>query len=307
MLRTLCYSIIAIQSWSFGIAVSAEDLTRTLTVDGLSRSYLVHFPANHNPEQPIPVVLILHGAAQNAIAMQKLTQFDAVADREGFLTVYLNGTGPLPFALTFNAGGVLPPFDRKLPDDVRYTSAVLDDLAELTTVDPRRVFACGYSNGGMMCYRLAAELSDRIAAIGSIAGSQAIELPLPARPVPVIHFHGSQDPIVPPAGPDETIPPFLTFLSVDDTVNIWVQHNGCSESPAIEKLPNDVRDATTVIRSAYTACTHDGEVQLYWIVGGGHTWPGSGRLPNPITGRTTQDISANELLWTFFQRHSLPE
>lgn len=307
MLRSLCYSIIAIHSWSFGITAFAEDLVRTLTVDGLSRSYLVHFPTNHAADQPIPVVLILHGAGLNAPSMQRLTQFDAVADREGFLTVYLNGTGPLPFMLTFNAGGVKSPFDRNLPDDVKYTSAVLDDLAGLTTVDTRRVFACGYSNGGMMCYRLAAELSDRIAAIGSIAGSQAIEFPLPARPVPVTHFHGSLDRIVPPDGPDETIPPFLTFLSVDETVGIWAQQNGCAAFPVMERLPNEVRDATAVIKSTYWPCADDGEVQFYWVVGGGHTWPGSGRLPNPITGRTTQDISANEILWTFFQRHPLPE
>jgi polyhydroxybutyrate depolymerase len=290
-----------------GGLVDADDVTRSLTVDGLDRSYRVHFPPNHEVVEPAAVVLVLHGAALNAVSMQHLTQFDILADREGFVTAYLNGTGPNPFMLTFNAGGLKPPFDRNLPDDVRYTEAVLDDLEALTAVDRRRVFACGYSNGGMMCYRLAAELSDRIAAIGSISGTQAIPLPLPPRPVPVIHFHGSKDMIVPPNGPDESIPPFLTFLSVDETINLWVGQNECPPQPVIRLLPNTERDGTTVIRRLYAPCAAGTEVPLYWIVGGGHTWPGAATPPNPITGLTTKDISANELLWEFFSQHPLPE
>lgn len=305
MSRMLC--VLILLGWLSADIIFAADLTRQLQADGLQRSYLVHFPADHDPQVPLPVVLVLHGAGLNAVSMQHLTQLDALADRDGFLAVYLNGTGPIPFMLTFNAGGLKPPFDRNLPDDVAYTAAVLDDLATLCAIDTRRVFACGYSNGGMMCYRLAAELSDRIAAIGSIAGSQAIEWPLPPRPVPVLHFHGSLDAIVPPDGPDETIPPFLTFLSVDETLAIWTGQNGCAAKPVAKLLPNVARDATTVIRYNYAPCDPAGEVQLYWILGGGHTWPGAATLPNPITGRTTKDISANELLWEFFCEHPLPE
>ena len=307
MSRMLCAGVLMVCGWFSADTTFAEDLTRPLQVDGLQRSYLVHFPPDHDPQTPLPVVLVLHGAGLNAVTMQNLTQFDALADRERFLTVYLNGTGPIPFMLTFNAGGLKPPFDRNLPDDVVYTSAVLDDLAALTAIDTRRVFACGYSNGGMMSYRLAAELSDRIAAIGSIAGSQAIEFPLPPRPVPVLHFHGSLDAIVPPDGPDETIPPFLTFLTVDETIAIWTGQNVCAAKPVTKLLPNTARDATTVIRYTYAPCDPAGEVRLYWILGGGHTWPGAATPPNPITGRTTKDISANELLWEFFQQHPLPE
>lgn len=287
--------------------VSADDVTRKLTVDGWERSYLVHVPAGHDVSAPAPVVLILHGAGLNAVTMQNLTQFDVVADREDCLAVYLNGTGANPLMLTFNAGGLKPPFDRNLPDDVRYTAAVLDDLATIAAIDERRVYACGYSNGGMMCYRLAAELSDRVAAIGSVAGTQAVEFPLPPRPVPVMHFHGSNDTIVPPNGPDETIPPFLTFLSLDETIAIWTGQNACPPKPAVRLLPNAARDGTLVIRSRYTPCSAGADVELYWIIGGGHTWPGAATPPNPITGRTTKDISANELLWEFFAAHPLPE
>jgi polyhydroxybutyrate depolymerase len=259
------------------------------------------------PEVSTPVVLVLHGAGLNAITMQRLTQFDRLADRERFLTVYLNGTGDRPQNLSFNAGGLKPPFDRNQPDDVRYVSAVLEDLAALTAINARRVFACGYSNGGMMCYRLAAELSGSIAAIGAVGGTQARHFPLPNRPVPVVHFHGSQDSIVPPDGPNASIPPFLQFLSVDETIAIWRRHNGCPALPAVQWLPNIARDATTVFRSTYGPGNLGSEVQLYWIVGGGHTWPGAGTLPNPITGRTAQDVSANEVLWDFFQRHPLPD
>jgi polyhydroxybutyrate depolymerase len=302
--RWLCVLSLILLLWS---PVSAGDQKRKLIVDDRERSYLVHYPTGHDTSRPTPVVLVLHGGGLNAVLMQHLTQFDALADREGFVTVYPNGTGSNRFFLSFNTGGVLPPEDEGLPDDVAFIRAMLDDLAATTAIDSRRVFACGYSNGGMMCYRLAAELSDRIAAIGSVAGTQAIPFPLPPRPVPVIHFHGSQDQIVLPGGPAPPLPPFLTYLSLDETIAIWSAHNGCAAEPEVKSLPNIARDATTVVRTTYAPCAAETEVVLHWIVGGGHTWPGAATPPNPITGRTSQDISANELLWEFFQRHPRPE
>lgn len=102
-------------------------------------------------------------------------------------------------------------------------------------------------------------------------------------------------------------PPFLTFLSVDETIAVWTGQNHCPAILHPKFLPNSARDATSVIRYSYAPCDARADVRLYWILGGGHPWPGAATPPNPITGLTTNDVSANELLWEFFAKHPLPE
>lgn len=284
-----------------------ETLVRSLVVDGLARSYRVYVPSSLDSDEAAPVILAFHAFAMNAQGLQRLIELDVLAEREGFLVAYPNGTGSTSLFLTFNAGGIAPPFDDGLPDDVEFTRRLLDDLASIAAIDNRRIFAAGYSNGGMMCYRLAAQLSDRIAAIASIAGTQAVEFPPPPRPVPICHFHGSEDGIVPPSGPAPGTPPFITFLTLDETVAIWKGINGCTTAGVTERLPNTTLDRTLVVRSNYGNCATSSEIVVHRILGGGHTWPGTKLPNNPVTGRTSRDISANEILWEFFRRHPLED
>lgn len=286
---------------------AAETVVRKLSVDGFERSYRVFVPDGIDLNRPTPVVLAFHPFGFNAAAMEQLTELNATAEHEGFVVAYPEGTGSAPFLLSWNSGGVLPPFDSGLPDDVAFTNAVLDDLDTVVTVDPRRVFATGYSAGGAMCYRLAAELSHRIAAIASVAGTQSVEFPAPPRPVPICHFHGTADSIVPIDGPGSSTPPFLTFFSLQKTIDEWTRINGCVGRPMIQLQPNVARDGTLVLRTVTDFCEDNVEIVVYKILEGGHTWPGASTRNNPITGRTSQDISANAVLWDFFERHPLPE
>lgn len=118
------------------------------------------------------------------------------SEESGFIVVYPSGTGVGPFR-TWNAGGFSGKMAEGKADDVAFIGKLLDDLNGFVKVDEKRVYACGMSNGGMMCYRLAAELFDRIAAIAPVAGTIAIEDSKPKRPVPVMHFHGTKDDLVP--------------------------------------------------------------------------------------------------------------
>ena len=277
------------------------DHFRWLEIGGQTRSYSVHVPPSHDPAKPTPVVLVLHSAAMNAASMARFCGLNEKADRAGFVVVYPNGTGSTPLFLYWDAGGV-----RGRPsDDVGYVAKVLDDLATAVNVDPKRVFATGMSNGAMMCYRLAAELSDRIAAIAPVSGTMAIESCRPSRPVPVLHFHGTKDGLVLYGGPDDRIPKNLKFLSVEDSVRAWARVNGCPETPVVAALPDTASDdGTTVKRTTYGPGKGGSEVILYAIEGGGHTWPG--RKPRmPFLGKSTSDISANDLIWEFFQRHPI--
>jgi polyhydroxybutyrate depolymerase len=160
------------------------------------------------------------------------------------------------------------------------------------------------SNGAMMCYRLAAELSDRIAAIAPVAGTMALEACHPRRPVPVLHFHGTKDGLVLYGGPDERTPKNIMFLSVDATVRAWAAANGCPEAPAAVDLLGPAGGGTTVQRRAYGPGKDGAEVVLYVIEGGGHTWPGRA-APVKVLGKSATALSANDLIWEFFNKHPM--
>ena len=278
--------------------------TRTLQVDGRERSYIVHVPPKYDPKTPTPVVLVLHGALTNASLTVLYSGLNRTADEKNFVAVYPNGTGSNDTNLFWNSGRWVKHHLDDPPDDVKFMRLLLDDLATVVNVDHKRIFATGISNGGMMCYRLAAELSDRIAAIAPIAGALGVDNPQPQRPVSVLHFHGKEDKLVPYEGSRLLADKTLGWKSVDETIRTWVKLDGCPEKPVPESLPDKVDDGTTVERLTYGPGKDGAEVILIKITGGGHNWPGRA-MPIEIFGHTTRDISANDMMWDFFQRHPL--
>lgn len=280
-------------------SMSPGDYKRTLMSEGIPRDYWVHVPPGYDAAKPTPVVLVLHQALANGPEMAKFSGMSEKADQEGFIVVYPNGTGRTPFMKYWDAGGVRG----DVSDDVGFLSRVLDDLETVIHVDPKRVYAAGMSLGGMMCYRLAAELSERIAAIASVSGTMAIDEVHPKRSVPILHFHGTKDGLVRYNGPDERTPENIKFDSVDQTIQTWARINGCPDPPAIEVLPRDAEDLE-VRKAVYGPGADGAEVVLYTIEGGGHTWPG--RAPRLFfLGETTKNFSANDVIWDFFIRHPM--
>lgn len=276
------------------------DHVREFQFGGLARSYSVHIPPSYESRKQTPVVLVFHSAMMNAALMARFCGLSEKADQSGFVVVYANGTGSTPVFLYWDAGGVRG----RVSDDVGYVARLLDDLPTVVNIDPKRVFATGMSNGAMMCYRLAAELSERIAAIAPIAGTMAIDHCQPRRPVSVLHFHGTKDGLVLFGGPDERTPKNIKFLSVDDSIRTWVKVNGCPETPLVADLRDRADDGTTVRKESYGPGKEGSEVVLYVVQGGGHTWPG--RDPRVrFLGRSTRDVSANDLMWDFFQNHPM--
>jgi polyhydroxybutyrate depolymerase len=276
--------------------------TRTLMLGEQKRTYLVHVPPKYDPRKPAPVVLALHGAAMNGPMMVRFSGLNQKSDEAGFLVVYPSGNGTGPF-LTWNAGGFRGKMAQGRPDDVAFIGKLLDDLGTVVQVDDKRVYACGMSNGGMMCYRLAAELSDRIAAIAPVAGTIAIEDSKPKRPVPVLHFHGSKDNIVPFEKARGKGPAFMRIMGVEDSIQTWVKLDGCDEKPRNETLSKD-GDEMKVTRRTYDGGKDGAEVVLVVIEGGGHTWPGQ-QPPVGFIGKSAMNVSANDLMWEFFQKHKL--
>jgi polyhydroxybutyrate depolymerase len=154
----------------------------------------------------------------------------------------------------------------------------------------------------MMAYRLAAELSGRIAAIAPVAGTMTTEIGRPKRPVSVLHFHGTSDEFVPFAGGRGERSIFGTdYRPVEDTIRAWVKANGCDETPKTNVLAEG-EGGLRVTRSKYSSGRGGSEVVLVVVEGGGHTWPG--RRPRVAAlGRSTRNVSANDLMWEFFQKH----
>jgi polyhydroxybutyrate depolymerase len=281
------------------------DHTRTLTAGDLKRTYLVHIPRSYDASKPFPAVLIFHGGGSNAEQMVKFCGLNETADKAGFIAVYPSGTGLLPNALTFNGGNCCAYAMLNKIDDVGFTRAVLDDLAKVVNVDAKRVYATGMSNGAIMAYRVASELSERIAAIAPVAGPMGTEQCSPKRPVPVMHFHGTDDQFAPfKGGKGEKSLSSTDFYSVEHSIGCWVKADGCNTEPAVVELPDQAKDGTKVTRKSYGGGKEGAEVVLLVIDGGGHTWPG--RQPAlKVLGKSTRNISANDLMWEFFQKHAM--
>lgn len=280
------------------------DHSRKLAVDGQDRNYLVHIPPKYDPMKPTPVVLAFHGGGANASNMVAFSGLNKKSDEVGFIVIYPSGTGRLEKVLTFNAGNCCSYAMNNKINDVDFTRKILDDIAKVANIDPKRVFATGMSNGGIMAYLLASELSDRIAAIGPVSGPMGTVNCKPKRPVSVIHFHGTADENAPFQGGKGKGQSGTDFYSVEHSINAWVKANGCKSDPIVSMLPEKVKDGTSVVRKTYGSGKDGSEVVLIEIKGGGHTWPGQEpRLK--VLGKSTKNISANDLMWEFFEKHPM--
>ncbi|MEM9479823.1 MAG: PHB depolymerase family esterase [Verrucomicrobiota bacterium] len=278
-----------------------------IKVGALERSFLLHLPEGHSAERDdlYPVVINFHGGGGNAEAMERMSGMNQLADREGFIVVYPNGTGRLRNRLTFNGGECCGYAEQAGIDDVGFVGAILDELEAKYGSDPKRVYLTGLSNGGIVSHHVAAKLAGRITAIAPVGGTLEMGAISPSRPVPVMHIHGTADLFLPEKG-GFGVRRTNEFRSVDHTLRTWITANNAGIVPTVENLPDSAEDGCTVERITYPA-REDGmsaEVIYIRIKNGGHTWPGSENSPTML-GKGCRDIDANELMWEFFQRHSL--
>jgi polyhydroxybutyrate depolymerase len=297
----------------------------TLRFDGLTRDYRLHVPPAAAAGKPLPLVLNLHGATQNAQLEEITTDMDPNADMNGYLVAYPNGTRiskvltPDPVAKNaqygWNAGQCCGLPVTKHVDDVGFLLKVIADIAARTPVDLRRVYMTGISNGGMMAYAMAAEASGHVAAISSVSGQVEIPMIHPTRAVPTMEFHSVNDPIALFDGTPNANP--LLRLSVMEGVRQWVKADGCGTKPhtgaTIVGLGGSISAGETATLVTYTHCRSGTEVALWRFTGSGHVWPGStlntGPQKNWIlagVGRGIVLVDANETMWQFFERYSLP-
>ncbi len=261
---------------------------------GEKRTYLLHVPKSYGRARATPLVISLHGAALWGAAQMEISQWNRVADREGFIVVYPSGVGGHGPRIWRADGGP------GLTKDVRFISELIDTLSAAYNIDTMRIYANGLSNGGGMSFVLSCTLSDRIAAVGMVGAAQLLPWSwcTDRRPVPMISFHGTADHAAPYQGGMSWVAS-ERFPSIPGWTANWARRNGCAPSPVESVVAADVR------RSEYTHCAADAAVVLYTVQGGGHTWPGGGPLPEWFVGRTSHSIDASSLMWAFFREHRL--
>ena len=268
--------------------LSPGNSTRTLVVGELERSYLLHIPPGLNRPQPVPVVFVFHGLTQTAETIQAMSGFDEVADQNGFVLVYPNG-----YEQSWNGSGCCGEAVNQAIDDLSFVRQMLADLGTILQVDPKRIYAAGFSNGAMFSYRLACEMSDTFAAVAPVSGWLLTDPCQPQQPVSVLHVHGSNDDFNGSTN-RMLIKGHLTdviFPPVEQGLADWAQLDGCSGNPQVDMQTQDL-----VTHTAYADCRAGSAVELYTIKNGGHNWPSPYAFP----------ALSSPGIWDFFKAHPKP-
>ncbi len=255
--------------------VQPSDVTRKLTVDGLERSYLLHTPPGLDSSHAVPVLFAFHGSDMAPEDMQLLTGFNEIADKNRFLVVYPAGIGE-----AWNVHVCCGEAAEKNVDDIAFVRQILLDLRTIVSVDPSRIYATGFSNGGAFTYRVGCEMSDVFAAIAPVSGGEVFGLCQPKQPTSLLVVHGLADPTIPYAGGGANNAP-----AVEQVIDAWKQLDGCTGTAQVDE------PVKTVKHSAYVSCQSGTAVELYAIDQGSHDWPSEQLLP------------ASQIIWDFFSAH----
>ncbi len=283
------------------VVAQEDDQQGVISVAGQERTYWLHQPPSMPVEEPVPLVMVLHGGGGSGSNVASMSRMNEVADREGFMVAYPNGSGRLrQRLLTWNAGNCCGyALDQQI-DDVAFIEALIDHLVTNYQADPARVYVTGMSNGGMMTYRVGCELSDKVTAIAPVAGALNVDVCEPTDPLTVVIFHGTADQHVLYEGGE----PLRTVdirhpredNSVQYAIDFWTDHNECDPTPTTT-IEGSVK------RDVYADCATDVQVVVFTIEGEEHTWPG-GRRFSLRGDEPTQEISASEEMWAIFQQHA---
>ena len=327
-------SLVAVAVYSLLIVavqvLRAQETKEKVTVDDVERTYTLRLPSGYDAQRRYPVVILLHGMNQDADDMERLTQFDALADKDGIVAVYpfaLHGrwnTGVHPqerrpmgmgqggghhrggYGGGYPGGGQprsRQPDEERRPapaDDIAFFNQMLDQLETKLSIDSSRIYVGGLSEGGLMSMRVGCAMADRVAAVAAVgAAMPKTMICLPSRPVPLAMINGTSDPVVPYGGGTEHNLN-LAILSAEDSAKAWAKIDRCEEKPAHDKLPPREKGGMETKVDTYTACQQGAQVVLYSVKGAGNTWPGGEQYEAENTvGKTSRDWNANETLWSF--------
>lgn len=273
-------------------SIMAQQTNETITIGGVTRTYIQKLPTGFDANsESLPVVFCLHGLGGNAQQMTNIG-FNQMGDTARFITIYPQGLNNAFNQPSWANGTLLAPN----ADDEGLFNALIDRMILDYNADPTRIYSAGISMGGIMSYKLACALNNRIAAIASMSGTMStsdINTCVPTYVTPVIHFHGDADGTVPY---DSAALPSLSL--VPETIEFWRSAHNCSMSYDSTRIANTANDGLTVDQFAYIGCTPNNSLELWRVNGGGHDY-----WYQPVND-FTESIEA----WLFFTQwaHSNP-
>lgn len=273
-----------------------QTLNKSMLHDGVKRDYIVYIPEIYNGSSPVPLLFDFHGYGMTANLQMGYDNMKAVADTAGFILVYPQGT--LFFGSAhWNIGSWT---SGSTANDIGFTKAMMDTLAANYNIDLNRVYSCGFSNGGYFSFELACQLSDKIAAIGSVGGTMSTETFTscnPSHPTPVVTIHGTDDRIVSYDGGKPA-----NSESMADIHTYWTNYNNTVSATIDSTLPNlNTTDGSTVQLSRYHNGDNCTSVEHYKVIGGGHDWPGG--IGGKVKGN--MDINASQVIWNFVSQYDI--
>jgi|SRR5580658_1063440 polyhydroxybutyrate depolymerase len=311
----------------------AQETLETVKVNDSDRVYILRLPKGYDQEQKHPVVILLHGMNQETDDMERLTRFDDLADKNSIIVAYpsaLNGrwnigirpparqrmTMPLGrggrhggggFPGGGQSGGRSEEESGPAPaDDIAFLNQMLDQMAKKSSVDPARIYVTGLSWGGFMAMKVGCSMADRIAAIAPVGATMPKTMVcVPTRPVPVVTINGTSDPVVPYGGGTEHNLQ-LPVISVEDSAKAWATIDRCTEKPTQTKLKAHEKGGMETKVETYDVCAQNAQVISYSMKGGGNTWPGGEQYEvEKQVGKTSRDLNANEIIWSFLSTRKL--
>ncbi|MFT3948095.1 MAG: PHB depolymerase family esterase [Agriterribacter sp.] len=296
----LMITVLIISGCSKNTPPDTENIYRfsgSIKTDGIDRAYTLNLPPGYYESSGFSLVIAMHGGGGSSSQFENTSKLTEKADAAGFIVVYPEGTGAIN---TWNAGACCGSAVTNKIDDVTFISRLIDHLLANYKINPKKVYATGHSNGGMMSYRLACELSDKIAAIAPNSCTMVVNDDCtPSRPVPVLHMHSKLDENVVYTGGYGKGISGVYCPPLDSVLNVWSVNNGCT-APAQVMISN-----SRYTFKKWDQCSNNSSVHYYLTEDGGHAWPGG--LPStPNADIPSSSINANDLLWEFFQQYQLP-
>ena len=286
----------------FGIA--QQQINKSMIYDGILRDYIVYIPASYDASKDYPLLFNFHGGASTSNDFINVNDMRPIADTAGFIAIYPQG------AIDYDGAdpGTTPSTSwiHKAPtthNDVNFIGAIIDTLANEYLVDENRVYACGYSEGGIFSYELGCRLNNRIAAFASVSGSMMVDafrdsyyslgFCSPIHPTAVMLIPGTND-----MSPHSTYSGFQPYyMSADEITTYWSNYNNTDINPIISQLLNiNTFDGSTVERRVWEGGDNCVRVEELKVIGGDHDWPGSwGNM----------DISASNEIWNFVSKFDI--
>jgi polyhydroxybutyrate depolymerase len=262
---------------------NSNPVMQTLVHGGVTREYVVYIPNSYDNTSEVPLLFNFHGFDGDAKDYIYYADMRALSESENFILIYPQGSLLEGFS-HWNAA-LNSPDNKSDADDLGFMEALISKLSSEYMIDLARIYACGYSNGGMFSYALACYKSDLIAAVGSVSGTMLDIDCTPSHPMPVIVIHGTSDGVLPYKGSSE-------YNSIEAILNYWNDFNNTDTTPIVDSV-ND--NGTTIEHYQYSQGNNMVSVEHYKIIGGDHDW----------FDINYQGLNTGELIWNFVSRYTL--